>query len=176
MKIMDIKLIIFDLDLTLVDSKDVKKYRDEKNWKQVFGRISSIAPYPGIGELLEELHGKDLRIAIVTSSPDMYCKKIIDHQGWGGVIDKRDVIGYHQTARRKPHPEPIYKMLQHTKIPAEHAVHVGDEPKDTQAAQSAGVFAIGAGWDALDFPGLANSKPDIICKSVDDLGAFLELG
>ncbi len=173
MNVEDIKLIIFDLDLTLVDSKNIKKYRDRKQWKQVFGMIASIEPYPGVRELLVDLHAKKIRIAIVTSSPDMYCKKIIDHQRWDGMISKRDVVGYHQASRRKPDPEPIYKILQHANTPAENAVHIGDEPKDTHAAKSAGVFAVGAGWGALDFSELTYSEPDFICESVEDLRRFL---
>ena len=171
----DIKLVIFDLDLTLVDSADIKKYRDTKQWKRVFGMTHTIAPYPGIAELLADLHNSKTRIAVVTSSPDMYCKKIIDHQHWGNFINKRDVIGYHQTARRKPDPEPIQKMLQHVGIAAQHAVHVGDEADDTQAATSAGVFAVGAGWGALDVAKLEQSEPDLLCQSVDDLKKFLQL-
>ena len=175
MKPDDIKLIIFDLDLTLINSRDIKQYRDSKQWKKVFSMIPDIKPYPEIPELLSSIYKKGVCMAVVTSSPDMYCKKIIDHQKWERMINKKNVVGYHQTTKRKPDPAPINMILNIMNVEPDKAIHVGDEAKDTQAAQSAGVFAIGAAWDDLHYEELIDSKPQIVCESVSQLSDFLGL-
>lgn len=84
-------------------------------------------------------------------------------------------VCYHDTAHHKPHPEPIQKGLASLKIQPKIAVAIGDTAKDIQAAKSAGVFSIGAVWGSLEKSLLKNSKPDIICETVEDLREFLLL-
>jgi len=162
-------VVIFDLDLTLVDSRSVLKYQQSGKWRSVFAKIPEITPYEGISELLSKLHSCAIPIAIVTSSPDQYCKAIARHQGWH--IDV--VIGYHNTTRRKPHPDPINLALQYANITPEDAVHIGDRPEDTKAAKAAGVFSIGAIWGTLDAAMLSGSEPELLCRTVADLVDYL---
>ena len=131
--------------------------------------VPQIAPYDGIPGLLGQLNQASVPVAIVTSSPDQYCKRIVAHQNWTIAT----VVGFHDTARRKPHPAPIDLALSRVGISADAAVSVGDRPEDTVAARAAGVFAVGAMWGSLDPVALADAEPDLICETVVDLHAFL---
>lgn len=162
-------MVIFDLDLTLVDSRSVLKYQQSRQWRSVFAKVPEIEPYEGTSEILARLRDFRIPIAIVTSSPDQYCKAIARHHDWHIDI----VIGYHNTKRRKPHPDPINLALQRACVAPENAVHIGDRPEDTVAARAAGVFSIGALWGSADAEALRNSEPDMLCQTVADLADYL---
>lgn len=131
--------------------------------------VPDIEPYDGIPELLARLHGARVPVAIVTSSPDRYCRKIVDYHGWNiGTI-----IGFHDVRNRKPHPEPIYLALQRMGVPSADAVCAGDRPDDTAAARAADVFSIGAAWGSLEPEALAELVPDLMCNAVTELTDYL---
>lgn len=162
-------MVIFDLDLTLVDSRSVLDLQRSRRWRAVFALVSKIEPYDGIPEVLGKLHAAHVPVAIVTSSPDQYCKKLVAHHGW--PIDA--VIGFHDTERRKPHPDPILLALNRMNVRAEDAVCVGDRADDTAAARAAGVFSIGAAWGSQEYAKLTESAPDLMCATVAELDAWL---
>ena len=74
--------VILDLDQTLVDSSHVASLRRSRKWPEVYQVIPSILPYDGINEILSDLTGEGIRLAIVTSSPRPYCERVIKHNGW----------------------------------------------------------------------------------------------
>ena len=64
------RLIIFDFDLTLVDTRPVEVLRAARNWREVMSKAPSLKVYAGINGLLRELHAQGQTLAIVTMSPD----------------------------------------------------------------------------------------------------------
>ena len=162
-------MVIFDLDLTLVDSRCVLELQRKRRWRTVFSMVPEIEPYDGISELLARLHAARVPVAVVTSSPDQYCRKIVEYQGWSvGAI-----IGFHDVRNRKPHPEPINLALQRMGVPRANAVSAGDRADDTAAARAAGVFSIGAAWGSLEPEALEESTPDLMCHAVAELTGYL---
>ena len=162
-------MVIFDLDLTLVDSRRVLELQRKRRWSTVFSMVPEIEPYDGIPELLARLHRARVPVAIVTSSPDQYCRKIVEYHGWNvGTI-----IGFHDVRNRKPHPDPIELALQRMGVPSAGAVAAGDRADDTAAARAAGVFSIGAAWGSLEPEALEVSAPDLMCRAVAELTDYL---
>jgi len=78
-------------------------------------------------------------------------------------------VCYHDTKNKKPYPDPILLALERLGVETAGAIAIGDAAKDTQAARSAGVFSIGAGWGALERNQLLQSNPDLLCETVGDL-------
>ena len=162
-------MVIFDLDLTLVDSRRVLELQRKRRWRTVFSMVPEIEPYDGIPELLARLQRARVPVAIVTSSPDQYCRKIVEYHGWSvGAI-----VGFHDVRNRKPHPDPIDLALQRLGVPSARAVSAGDRADDTAAARAAGVFSIGAAWGSLEPEALEESTPDLMCHSVAELTGYL---
>ena len=62
-------MIIFDFDLTLVDTKPVEALRAAREWKSVMARASELKVYDGVHELLVDLDAGGQTLAIVTKSP-----------------------------------------------------------------------------------------------------------
>lgn len=162
-------LVIFDLDQTLIDSESIAHLRKLRRWHEVYPKISTLEVYPGITELLADLKRNAVQLAIVTTSPRPYCERIIKYNGW--PIDQ--CVCYHDTQLRKPHPDPFLEALKRCRVGVDEAIAVGDDVKDTQAAHTAQIFSIGALWGSLQPAALIGSRPDILCKTVEDLRAEL---
>ena len=162
-------MVIFDLDQTLIDSQIAEQKRRAREWQSVYRLIPKFSVYDGILDVIGRLRAKSVPMAVVTSSPRAYCERVVRH--WG--FDIPILVGYHDTARRKPYPDPVIRALQLAKRRSEEAVHVGDLPKDTEAAKAAGVVAIGAMWGTLDRDSLIGSEPDVLCETVDELWSCL---
>ena len=157
--------VIFDLDQTLIDSRAAESLRKSREWAKVYAAIPSLIPFPGVPGLLSHLAASGVPVGIVTSSPASYCNKVVAHWRW--KIDA--VIGYHDTALRKPAPDPILLALTRIKREKDKAISVGDDPRDIVASRKAGVYVVGALWGAADRVALIASAPDALCESVPQL-------
>ena len=161
-------MVIFDFDLTLVDTEPVEVWRAARRWNSVMARAPELEVYDGIHELLRELDAYDVTMAIVTKSPDMIPRFFVRQYKWPIKV----VLGYHQVKRRKPDPEALLLAMRKSGARAEDTFHVGDQPEDTDASRAAGVTAIGAGWGLADTSLLEASKPDHLFVSVQDSQKF----
>lgn len=162
-------MIIFDFDLTLVNTQPIEKLRSERRWKDIMAQVGELEVYPGITELLKELATRNQTLAIVTNSPDMVPRYFIRQYEWPIDI----VLGYHQVSRKKPNPEGLFLAMEKTGANPDNTFHVGDQPEDTKASRAANVTAIGAGWGLADTWSLEVSAPDYFFTSVAELRDFL---
>ena len=71
--------IIFDLDLTLIDTTCLEEYRNTKNWQQAYNMIPQTSMYLGIQEVFEIIKKHNIITAIVTTTPRPYAEKLIDY-------------------------------------------------------------------------------------------------
>ncbi|MFB0925764.1 MAG: HAD-IA family hydrolase, partial [Vicingaceae bacterium] len=163
-------LFIFDLDQTLVDSDIALELRAKGKWSEVYSSISDMTLFPHIKEIIEFLQNQNHSIAVVTSSPRNYCAKVLEHFG----LEIENIVGYHDTKNKKPHPEPILKAISNAGVDKEYVISFGDNLNDVLASKSAGVKAVGCSW------GLKNNKNDFhnLCEFIFDntldLKIFLE--
>ena len=161
-------MVIFDFDLTLVDTGPVEALRAARKWGAIMARVPGLEVYEGVHELLSDLHARDQTLAIVTKSPDMVPKAFVERHGWPIDI----VVGYHQVRRRKPDPEALLLAMRRAGANPADTFHVGDQPEDTEAARAANVMAIGAGWGLAETTPLEVSRPDRLFMSVGKLRKF----
>ncbi len=162
-------MVIFDLDQTLIDSRIAEPMRRARDWSNVYDLIPRFSVYEGILTLLEDLQDNDIATAIVTSSPASYGRRVIAH--WGLGI--HNLVAYHDTARRKPHPDPIILAIERANIEPRRTFHVGDLANDTIAARNAGVVSIGALWGAEDPDALMDSNPEYCFETVSEMHEIL---
>lgn len=161
--------VIFDLDMTIIDSSLAEPLRKRRDWGAVYRMIPSFRPYEGTRELLHELQAAGIGTAIVTTSPRPYCEKIMSH--WG--ISADTTVCYHDTKFHKPHPEPIIKAVAQLKSVA-RIVSIGDTHSDIVAARAAGLIAVGAMWGIADAKELLSAAPDHSFHAVADFRTFLK--
>ena len=161
-------VIIFDFDLTLVDTQPVEALRAARQWRAVMARAGELEVYEGVHDLLGDLDARGQTLAIVTKSPDMVPRHFVERYRWPISM----VLGYHQVRRRKPDPEALVLAMRKADTEPGKTFHVGDQPEDTEASRRAGVVAIGAGWGLADIASLQSSRPDRLFMSVPELRKF----
>lgn len=110
--------------------------------KALYGQFfDRLAPLPGAGELLRQLHRDGWKVVLATSAsgPELAALR--------RAIDADDAIdataSAEDVARGKPAPEPVERALELAGVPADRAVFVGDTVWDMQAGTKAGVRCVG---------------------------------
>ena len=101
----------------------------------------------GMDVVLAELKERGHRLGIVTAKRRItvelaFAKLPLEHLF-------ETVVGGDETARHKPHPEPLLLALERLEANASDAAYVGDSPFDMQAAKAAGLHAIGVSWGRI---------------------------
>lgn len=163
-------MVIFDFDMTLVDSSRLEHLRKQRKWNEVMRRLDEMPVYDGIHDLIADLHAAAVPMAIVTKSPDMVPKAVIEKFAWPIKI----VVGYHDViGRAKPHPDGLLLALERAGVRPKDALHVGDKPEDTEASDAAGTLSIGAAWGLENSEDLKASKPAQLFETVAELRSFL---
>lgn len=159
--------IIFDLDQTLIDSSCAIELRRQRRWADVYNLIPQFKVYNGLNDFIKKLLQNNIPICIVTSSPASYCNKVIKYFGWEGVM----TVCYHDTKNHKPHPAPILKAIEKFNG-KEEVLSVGDDIKDIQASNSAGVTSILVTWGINDRS--INTDADFIFSEPTQLIEFIK--
>ena len=94
-------------------------------------------PFPETEHVLRELRSRGKRIGIVSGKMSF---KIENLMGRDGMLDLAEtIVGYRDTARHKPFPDPIELALSRFNIPKGDVLYVGDSPNDSGAAINAGI-------------------------------------
>jgi pyrophosphatase PpaX len=78
------------------------------------------------------------------------------------------------TARKKPHPEPLRLALRKMQLDPAVCVYVGDSPQDVEMAQRAGVRAIGVLGPFPTEKRLRAAKPEFLIGSLEELPDVLK--
>lgn len=137
--------VIFDLDLTLVDTSSLTDLRAARNWPAVYKGIPWTTLYPGVRELLDECLDLGLKLGIVTTAPSTYCAKVVEfHQ-----IPVECRVCYHDVPRGriKPHPDQMLLCSERLGVPPSQCLAIGDDPRDIASAEAAA--KLGNPWAQL---------------------------
>lgn len=129
-------------------------------------------PYPGIHELLEELHFSGKRIYVVTSKLEKYAKMIIRHFEFDRYID--DLIGAEATGKHSGKGQLITELMERNRIRANKAVvMIGDTHYDMIGAKENEISCIAVAYGFGTAETLGNCDPDYLVDSVDELAELL---
>lgn len=161
--------LIIDLDQTIVDSSSAEHLRKERKWSDVYKLIPSFILYEGISELIKELRKKGIKVAVVTSSPSTYAKKVLEHF----MIEVDVLVCYHDTKLRKPNPDPINHAIQKLAPCSSVCISIGDHENDIIASKSAGIKTVGCTWGCISVEELKKSSPDYLAEKISDLKKIL---
>lgn len=117
-----------------------------------------VQAFEGVPEMLEEIHRRGARAAIVTSKFAATARRGLEVCGIAEYFEV--VIGVDDVVEHKPHPEPVEKALAQLDRPADSAVFIGDSPHDLQAGKSAGARTGAALWGPFRRELLEPHDPD----------------
>lgn len=100
--------------------------------------------YPGIAEVIENLHAGGHQLAVVTAKNEPHARKIVDHLPFGHLFD--DVIGATVDGRISDKPDLINEALSRLDVAPEQCWMIGDRHMDIEGARHHGMRNIGVLW------------------------------
>lgn len=129
-------------------------------------------PYPGISELLEELHLSGKHIYVVTSKLEKYAKMIVQHFEFDRYLD--DLVGAEYTGKHSGKGQLITQLMERNRIQASHSVvMIGDTQYDMIGAKENGISSLAVGYGFGTTETLQACNPDYLVESVDELAELL---
>lgn len=161
--------LIFDLDQTLIDSSIADQPRKLRQWQRVYSLIPSFYMYDSILEVIQSIRLKHIPFAIVTSSPESYCVKVLSNF----KIQCEYRVCYHDTRFKKPHPEPILLAARKLDCEIKSIYSFGDRDIDIKASNDAGVNSVACLWGASDPDSLLSSAPALVLNHPVELLEFV---
>ena len=101
-------------------------------------------PYPGIPELLTELHAHGIQLAVVSNKFQEGTEYLINRFFPG--IRFVAILGNKPGAPLKPDPEIVQEVLRRSGVSKDDALLVGDSPTDMKTAANGGIESLAVTW------------------------------
>ena len=98
--------------------------------------------FPGMTELLRELVQRRIAWGIVTNKSSRFTPRIVE----GLKLAPACIVCGDSTPHLKPHPAPLLLAADQLKIAPAKCFYVGDDLRDIQAAQAAGMRPVAVDW------------------------------
>ena len=127
--------------------------------------------YDDVPDVIAALADRGHQMAVVTSKASPIAHQSLAFVGLDHFFPV--VVGYDDTARHKPDPEPVRVALSRLGVSPDDAVFVGDSPHDILAGNGADVMTIAALWGPFDRETLANARPDHFIECMAELPGVL---
>ena len=101
-------------------------------------------PYPGIPELLTDLHAHGTQLAVVSNKFQEGTEYLINR--FFPAIRFVAILGNKPGAPLKPDPEIVQEVLRRSGVSKEDALLVGDSPTDMKTAANGGIESLAVTW------------------------------
>jgi N-acetyl-D-muramate 6-phosphate phosphatase len=105
-------------------------------------------PFEGIDALLDALEAAGLAWGIVTNKPGYLTDELVRRIGWSERACA--VISGDTLPVRKPDPAPVLLACERGGLQPERCLFVGDDRRDVQAGNDAGLYSVAVHWGYLD--------------------------
>lgn len=148
------KHIIFDLDLTLIDSTVAEQGRKERNWNLVYSLIPQFEVYDGLDNIFSIIRKHGIKTCIVSTTPRQYIENVINHFN----MPIQYIVGYHDAKPIKPSPVPMIRALELMEEEATNVISFGDRVIDIQSSNAAGIESVACFWGTKEKPELIRSE------------------
>ncbi len=170
---------LYVIGLNLVDSfnhvapgldEEGRQRLSERYRHHFLARENEMPLYEGVVEMLSELHGRGVRLAVATGKARRGLDRVLDATGlrpWFEATRCADE-GF-----AKPHPGMLLMLMDITGVEPARAIMVGDTTHDLELAANAGVDAIAVTYGAHDETLLGTRPAKARCASVRELHRWL---
>mgnify|MGYP006277682877 CR=1 FL=1 len=118
--------------------------------------------YDGIEELIDSLHAKGIRMAVLSNKAEEMTKKVVSELIGNEKIEL--VLGMKPSLPRKPDPAGAVFISEKFGIPRENFAYVGDTNTDMQTAVNAGMLPVGVLWGFRSEQELIESGAQVLLK------------
>jgi HAD superfamily hydrolase (TIGR01509 family) len=125
---------------------------------------------PGADHLLKELHERNVKLGLVTSTLGRFIEFKLIPLKKCGVRDLFDtVITLDDVKNRKPSGDPLVECAKRLRVDPGKCAYVGDAAGDIVAGKAAGMKTIAVLTGLDDYEALKAKDPDMILESVAQL-------
>lgn len=145
--------IIFDLDMTLVDTTLAEPYRNKKDWNGAYSVLPQCTVYEGLQEIFDVIRKYGIKTCIVSTSPRTYVERVVQQFN----LPINHIVAYHDAKPIKPHPAPMLKALEILGCDAKSAISFGDRAIDIQSSNAAGIESVACFWGTKEKKDLMES-------------------
>ncbi|MBR6521946.1 MAG: HAD family hydrolase [Oscillospiraceae bacterium] len=146
----------------------VEKYRERFAETGIFEN----EPYAGMHELLADLKDAGYTLAIASSKPEVFTKRIIEHFGFSPYFTH--VCGSELNGDRTNKAEVITYALGKLGSPApKNVVMIGDRHHDIVGAKNNGLTSVGVLYGFGDEAELRDAGADYIAASVSEIASII---
>lgn len=128
-------------------------------------------PFPGVIELLHDLHRAGIPLATATSKQAPMALAQMEHLGLSEVFDVIAGATPDPASSKATVIREALTRLAARGVDTSHPVIIGDSIWDVRGAHEAGIPVIGVGWGYATEDGL--DEADAVCDTVDDLRSFI---
>lgn len=163
------KYIIFDLDLTLVDTSNLESARRSRSWQLVYSLIPTTKLYPNMDKVFSYIRENGIIVTIVSTAPRPYIERLVRFHN----IPVNYIVGYHDAKPIKPHPAPMIKALELMGANVGDVISFGDRAIDIQSSDAAGIKSAACFWGTKESDLLSNSHFTYALMTTDDLLKFI---
>ncbi len=123
--------------------------------------------FAGVLSLLEELDAREIPWGIVTNKASRFTDPAVRVHLF--LQHARTIISGDTTPFSKPHPEPLFEAARRMGVEPRDCCYVGDDKRDMEAAQAAGMVSVAASWGYIgEFP-IASWGADFEISKPEDL-------
>ncbi len=126
--------------------------------------------YDAVPNLLQELAQRGLRWGVVTNKIARFTLPLLPQIG---LQHAPCVVCGDTTPHAKPHPAPLLEAARQLDLPAQDCWYVGDDLRDIQAGQAAGMVTLAAAWGYCGKTAPESWQADVVLQQPLDLLAWL---
>ena len=130
--------------------------------------LDHTAPYPGVGEALEELSGH--KMAVLTNKPVNFSREMLTRLGFASHFAY--VYGGNSFPQKKPDPIGLHKLMEDLATSPHETLMVGDSDTDVLTGRNAGVWTCGVTY-GFGAHTLQKVPPDLMIDDMRELPAVL---
>ena len=127
-------------------------------------------PYPGMQQLLRDLHSRSVRLAIASNKFQSGTEYLVEK--FFGDVPFAAILGNREGFPLKPDPAIVEECLRCAGVQRSEAILVGDSLTDMKTAENGGIPGIAVSWGYRDLHGTPGVK---IAESVENLRTDLQL-
>jgi HAD superfamily hydrolase (TIGR01549 family) len=143
--------------------------------KHSYEEIPNLKAFAGIGDLIENLHLKGVKMYILSSNSTKNINYFLEINGWEKYFEH--VHNASLSSKSKALNKLLGKIAKENEGSLEsikkEAIYVGDEAKDIHASQDCQIPVVSVGWGFNNSKFLQSLKPDYFVESVEGLEGVL---
>ncbi len=139
--------------------------------EEIAKRIDSVNTFPGVPEMVRQLHASGFRLGILTSNSEPNVRAFLKNQNlevFDFVESSSKLLGKGSVLRR---------LMRERRLKPDEILMVGDELRDIEAAQETGVHMAAVTWGYNSRAALEAAEPDYLFETpgqvVECLDAWL---